>query len=129
MQTFFVFLIFKLIRNCFYGSKKSEKKYILLFVVLDILYLRGEGMNFFYMRKSFSTKISPLHFYLSNPKINTFYSSLTGKLLLRCVETENLFKLRKFLFWFEDTIEYQLLEHHEAVASFRRNSEPLLRCF
>ena len=49
------------------------------------------------------------------------------KLLLRCVETENLFKLRKFLLLFEDIIENQYLEDFSVIADFRKNSEPHLR--
>ena len=49
------------------------------------------------------------------------------KLLLRCVETENLFKLRKFILLFEDIIENQYLEDFPVIANFRNNCEPLLR--
>ena len=54
-------------------------------------------------------------------------SYLTEKLLLRCVETENLFNLRKFLLLFEEIIENQLLENFSAIEDFKKNSEHLLR--
>ena len=47
--------------------------------------------------------------------------------MLKCVETENLFKLRKFLLLFEDIIENQLLESFPAISDLKRNSESLLR--
>ena len=79
--------------------------------------------------------------------LNIYYSllsSLIQNILLRCVETENISKLRSFLFWFRETFdnlknnkaEDDNLSHiareqkrlmDEEMDKFRKNNEVLIR--